>query len=294
MYVVRSSRLDQFYTKSEIALQCVENLKQIISFQDYSLILEPSAGEGVFLDLLPENKRIGIDLAPARGDIIQQDFFDYFPLSEEKILVVGNPPFGAQSSLATRFFNHAGSFADTIAFIIPIIWKKWSLQRRLDDRYRLIHTQDLPKDAFIFKGESYSVPCAFQIWTRNPDTLPNINLRIVTAPITKHKDFEFLPKSKLQAADFLFVVCGARKQLIHDIDSPIAIQTTERIKCHSPKVRRAFEQIDWTKYFQGGNTGSMWINRETIVKEYQAWADLQAKPASESQSASYVLYTTDD
>ena len=63
-----------------------------------------------FYKLLPKSTRYGIDLAPAHPDVIEQNFFDYKPDSVGNILTIGNPPFGKNSSLAVKFFNHAAQF----------------------------------------------------------------------------------------------------------------------------------------------------------------------------------------
>lgn len=54
--------------------------------------LSPSSGDGCFFDLLPKNKRIGIDLEPRRSDLIKSDFLK-FELPKNKFIVIGNPPF---------------------------------------------------------------------------------------------------------------------------------------------------------------------------------------------------------
>ena len=94
------------------------------------------------------------------------------------------------------------------------------------------------------------------------------DLRVREKPITHHSDFEFLPKTKTQQADFLFVVCGARKQLIQEVTANLSPFTVERIRAKTPEVREVFESIDWSKYLTKNNSGTMWINRETIVREY--------------------------
>lgn len=268
-----SRKLDQFYTKPEIAKLCLAHLVATLQedFQTYSIVLEPSAGTGSFYSLL-DSRRIGLDVDPKISGIHIQDFFTWVPPSaDKKILVVGNPPFGVQSALALKFFVNAAAFATTIAFIVPISWTKWSHQRRIPETFRLLSSLSLPKNSFLFEGKDYDVPCVFQIWTQGADILPTTDLRLREKPVTSHTDFVFLPRSQTTNADFLFVVCGARKQLIHEVTSSLSPFTVERIKCNSPKVRRAFEEINWAKYSNRTNTGTMWINRETIVREYEAW-----------------------
>jgi hypothetical protein len=267
----RKDTLDRFYTKPEISAQCVNITKGIVNFDDYDQILEPSVGMGAFFDLLPLSKRKGIDIDPdlERCDILKINFLDYYPeILAQKVLTIGNPPFGMQSKIAVNFFNHTALFSDTIAFIVPITWEKWSVHRRLDQRFKLIHTHRLESNSFIFLNNNYNIRCVFQVWTRRSD-IEKENLRILQQPQTTHPDFIFLPKSQKEKADFLLVVCGNRNKLIHDPDSQIAVQTTERIKTNNSIVRKIFEAINWQKYSLD-NTGTMWINRETIIKEYIA------------------------
>ena len=128
--------LDQFYTKPEVAELCCN----LMDFSKYNKILEPSAGTGVFLELLPEDKRIGIDLEPKHPEITKQDFFLYKGTED---LVIGNPPFGRVSSLAIKFFNHAATFADTIAFIIPRTFRRVSVQNKLNLHFHLVEDIEL-------------------------------------------------------------------------------------------------------------------------------------------------------
>ena len=127
----QKNKLDKFYTKSSIAKLCLSQL----DLSQYDFILEPSAGNGSFSHLIPNC--YAIDIEPESEDIIKQDFFLYEPENKNKILVIGNPPFGQQSNLALRFFNHAAEFADTIAFILPKSFKKISLQNQLDNYIHL-------------------------------------------------------------------------------------------------------------------------------------------------------------
>jgi len=83
---------------------------------------------GNFSDKIPQSYKY--DLAPEKEDIQQADWltldktiFQNF----SKILVYGNPPFGEQSNLAIKFFNESAKIADTIAFVLPLSFKKDSI-----------------------------------------------------------------------------------------------------------------------------------------------------------------------
>ena len=76
MNKLKAETLDKYYTKSEIAEQCFKHLKTYLSTRtDLKSIVfvEPSAGNGRFYDVITGNK-IGLDIAPERGDIFKSDF----------------------------------------------------------------------------------------------------------------------------------------------------------------------------------------------------------------------------
>jgi len=89
---------------------------------DYRFV-EPSAGDGRFYELLPQDKRIGIDLSPqvpGVAGIEQPDFLTWQPTSPGQYAVIGHPPFGVRGDLARAFITRACMFADLCAFILPI------------------------------------------------------------------------------------------------------------------------------------------------------------------------------
>jgi hypothetical protein len=203
--------MDQFYTRPEVASTCVEELLQHVSFDDYDIILEPSAGQGSFYNLLPITKRRGVDLDPKCDGVDKMNFFDFVPEPNAKYCVVGNPPFGRISSIAIKFFNHAATFADVIAFIIPKTFKRVSVQNRLNMNFHLIHNRDLPLKPCCFTPQM-SAKCCFQIWKRRETARQKIEL-----PLT-HDDFQFLSLGPLDenkqptvpvGADFVVKAAGA-------------------------------------------------------------------------------------
>lgn len=152
--------LDKFYTRPEIAKKCLRKLK----LNKYDTIIEPSAGNGSFSNQI--DNVIAFDSAPESATIKMQDWFAYIQErnTDNKTLVVGNPPFGQQNSLAIAFINHAAMFADTIAFILPYSFMKESIQNKINKNFHLTHSSTLPKNSFMLNGEILDVPCVFQIW----------------------------------------------------------------------------------------------------------------------------------
>lgn len=206
-------KLDQFYTKDEIAKNLYEKLKENnINIDNYEYIMEPSAGKGAFYKLLPNDKRIGIDLEPKYDGILKMDFFEYEPIDEKKYIIIGNPPFGRVSSIAIKFFNKAANFASVIAFIVPRTFKRVSVQNKLSLNFKLIYNEDLSIKPCCFEPKM-TAKCCFQIWVKDE----NNKREIVKLPL-KHTDFEFLklgPKDKRDQptppknADFVMKAYGS-------------------------------------------------------------------------------------
>lgn len=178
----RCEGLDKFYTKPEIAKTCISRIND---WNAWDLVVEPSAGNGNFFKHIPTTKKIGIDIKPGCDDVIEKDFFKYVP-KPGKILVIGNPPFGKNSSLAIKFFNHAARWANTIAFIIPRTFRRTSVQNRLDLRFYLSRDEDIPIKPCAFEPPM-SVKCCFQIWVKR-----EIRRNVIHLPAA-HNDWEFLP-----------------------------------------------------------------------------------------------------
>jgi predicted RNA methylase len=163
---LNSKKLDQFYTDSKVSKYCFDEADSIIGLSNYFL-LEPSAGTGSFSKLFHENS-LALDLDPKIINIVRMDFleFDYDILKGERVVSIGNPPFGKNSSLAIKFFNKASEFSDYVCFIIPRTFKKDSLVNKLNDDMHLIKEVSIDDDSFIFNGNRYKVPCIFQIWKK--------------------------------------------------------------------------------------------------------------------------------
>lgn len=202
--------LDQFYTNESIARQCIEELEhEVGSLNGWTSIIEPSAGSGSFLKLLPAGA-IGVDLDPRDPGIIRADYLTWNPpASPGRCLVIGNPPFGKNSSIAIEFFNRSATYADTIAFILPRTFRKASVIDRLNASFHLTYERVLPIDSFHTPdGEDRSVTTCFQIWQRREA----IRGPIARGP-TKHADWDWL-KTSTGATHAIRRVGGSAGKLI--------------------------------------------------------------------------------
>jgi hypothetical protein len=164
--------IDKFYTKSDVASSCITLIKQHVTMNETDLIVEPSAGNGAFIDgiKLLSKHHLFYDLKPENADIIKQDYltYDHREIKKRfvKIHVVGNPPFGRQSSLAIKFIRKSCEFCNSISFILPKSFKKESLKNKFPLQFHLVYECDLPDNSFLVDGSEHNVPCVFQIWEK--------------------------------------------------------------------------------------------------------------------------------
>lgn len=180
--------LDKFYTQSKASKLCVDFLQQQLDIDANALYLEPSAGAGSFLDYL--TNYIALDIAPEDDRITKQDYLTY-QTDKTDLITIGNPPFGSRSKLAIDFFNKAAAMSDVIAFIVPVSFMKWSVQKNLSSNFSLHSYMYLEPESFSSEGEPYSIRTVFQIWVKKGSKYDNgINLRLTKQPPTSHVDFE--------------------------------------------------------------------------------------------------------
>ena len=164
---------DQFFTHKSTAKYCYNKFIEIIkhyenSIEDYTFI-EPSAGNGVFLKILPENKRVGFDIEPKCEEIVKQDFLEWKPTLNKKYIVFGNPPFGLRGQLALKFINHSSEFADYVCFILPQLFESdgKGVPRKRVKGLNLIHSEKLDTSFESPEGKNINVECIFQIWSKH-------------------------------------------------------------------------------------------------------------------------------
>ena len=207
-----NEQLDKYYTKECVANECYEHLKVVlknIGVEPSSrLFIEPSAGSGAFLKNIKE-ERLGFDIAPAapgviRNDFLQQSIFDHLSASQKnkKLVFIGNPPFGKKSNLAIEFINRALEFSDLVAFIVPIQFRKWSAQSKINSNAKLLFDMTLAENSFELVGKDYDLRCCFQVWALGFDG--EADKRIAHKPSTSHPDFEIYQYNRTELAEKYF------------------------------------------------------------------------------------------
>ena len=179
--------LDKFYTKKEQAKKCYEFLLTVLPEVEYKDFLEPSAGCGNFLDYL--NNYLALDILPEDDRIQQQDFLT-FDTNKVDYVSIGNPPFGKRSKLAIDFFNKAANFCEVIAWIVPVSFMKWGVQKELASNWKLLDYIFLDPNSFTDEGVDFSVRTVFQIWVKANSIYDNgKNCRLLASLPIEHTDF---------------------------------------------------------------------------------------------------------
>jgi len=200
---LRRNTIDKYYTSSDAVNLCIENIKKYVIIDDFDLIIEPSAGNGAFIEGIKSltYNYLFYDIEPENEEIIKQDFltFDIYSTGlngfQYKIHIVGNPPFGRQSSLAIRFIKKSCEFANSVSFILPKSFKKDSLIKKVPLNFHCVFEIDLPDNSFVVNGDAHNVPCIFQIWIKrayNRNTIEDIEpLNFHFVKKTENPDISF-------------------------------------------------------------------------------------------------------
>ena len=204
-------KLDRFFTKPEIARRCYEDLLQHIAsngdnIDDYVLV-EPSAGNGAFADLLPDNS-IALDICPEKDSFQRQDYLTWTPDSSKKYVVVGNPPFGYRAWLALQFMQHSASFADYIGFILPMSFQsegKGTPKNRVKNAHMVKQTI-LPSNSFVLPdNRDKKLNAPWQIWekgTKPPEQTKTCDSYIELFTIDTHW-YRLCGINRLDEADWI-------------------------------------------------------------------------------------------
>ena len=278
--------LDQIYTKPAVAERCfgflLETLGSLPDLRhDRLFFVEPSAGEGSFLDLMPPDRRVGIDIDPQRAGIIRHDFltwdFETAINDPRQTVAVGNPPFGHRSRLAIRFFNRAAEMASTIAFVVPVQFRKYSVHKNLRSGFQWIATMDLPSPAFYTRFEpDYRLNAEFQIWTREANHGFE-DMRLLSPPAIRHADFEMWQYNNTPAAlkvfdlDFDFAVPrqGYQDYSRRETSADRCERTKQWIlfKARNPAVLDRLLGMDFAALSQN-NTITPGFGKADVVREY--------------------------
>jgi predicted RNA methylase len=266
--------IDKYYTKSSVVDKCIQCVKKSGLINKHDIIIEPSAGNGAFmqsLKLLSDHCRF-FDIAPEAPGISTKDYLTFtidevktqqsptqtqqLPIHPPKIHVIGNPPFGRQSSMAIKFIKHSCKFADSISFILPCSFKKQSMRNRFAPFYHLINEIMLPKNSFLVNQTEFDVPCVFQVWVRKTVKRPKV---VKLTPL----NFEFVKRGDRPTISFRRV--GVNAGVIRSTDIATAsIQSHYFIRVDREKIGLLTD----LQFDKNNTVGPRSISKQELIREF--------------------------
>ena len=260
---LKRNTIDKYYTKDNIVNLCLNYIKEYIKINQNDLIIEPSAGNGAFISgikLITNNFEF-YDLEPNNDEIIKQDYLLYnYEGNYNKIHIIGNPPFGRQSSLAIKFIKKSCKFCDSISFILPKSFKKESLKKIFPLNFHLIFEIDLPEKSFLVDGIEYNVPCIFQIWEKNK------NNRIVNE---KLEPLNFIFVKKTDNPDISFRRVGVNAGLIDKEIEKKNIQSHYFLKFINEKtIDENLKDLSIIHYDFNNTVGPKSISKQELIFKF--------------------------
>jgi len=260
---LKRNTIDKYYTKNIVVKLCLNFVKKYIHISNNDLIIEPSAGNGSFIEgiKLLSNNFIFYDLEPENKEIIKQDYllYNYNNLKNnfDNIHIIGNPPFGRQSSLAIKFIKKSCEFCNSISFILPKSFKKNSLKKIFPLNFHLIFEIDLPHKSFLVDSNEYNVETIFQIWEKK-----NIN----RLSIEKLKPYNFIFVEKTHNPDISFRRVGANAGTIDINITEKSIQSHYFIKFTNNKsINDNIKQLSNITYEFDNTVGPKSISKQELI-----------------------------
>ena len=262
--------IDKYYTSESVVKTCMGLIKKYITISPDDLVIEPSAGNGSFINHIKLIVRhyIFYDLEPDHSEIIKQDYLelnydiDLEPLcqKDKQIHIIGNPPFGRQSSFAIKFIKKSCEFCDSLSFILPKSFKKDSMKKHFPLKYHLRYEYDLPDNSFIVDGKIHNVPCVFQIWEKQKIT------RTIPKKIIPNN---YIFVKNTQNPDISFRRVGVNAGKIDRVSENKSVQSHYFIKFENILTDALYQQLSDTKYDCKNDTvGPRSISKPELIKEF--------------------------
>ena len=268
---LKRDTIDKFYTKQNVAQNCSNIAQQLLNIDnEIDVVIEPSAGNGAFIDTLTKicSNCLFYDIQPEHESIITQDYLslDYLniliPDLNTRYHIIGNPPFGRQSTLAIKFIKYSSQYCDSISFILPKSFKKDSMLRHFPLQFHLIYQCDLEPNSFLINSsEEKDVPCVFQVWKKekyNRKTVDKIEAN----------GFKFVKKDEDPDISFRRVGVNAGKIDENNLNDK-NIQSHYFIKFTNNKpLKDNLKKLEDIKFETNNTVGPKSISKPELIKEF--------------------------
>ena len=268
---LKRDTIDKFYTQPSVAFECIKSLATHINIdKDNDLVIEPSAGNGSFITEIRTLSKncLFYDIEPEHDDIRKQDYLlldldsIQMPHLDTKIHIIGNPPFGRQSTLAIQFIKKSAQVADSISFILPKSFKKESMMRHFPMNFHLVYQADIANNSFMIDNVVTNVPCVFQIWQKRQENRGAVIKETVYPEI-----YQFVKRD--EQPDISFRRVGVNAGVIDDKN--LNEKSTEshyfiKFGQHVDKIE-LINKIKQIKYETNNTVGPRSICKQEIIRE---------------------------
>jgi len=272
--------LDKFYTNKDIVGVCYDAIKKHLDIDKNELIIEPSAGNGAFINIIKKlsNNHRFYDIKPENEEIIKKDFLElrFEDCNEAHGIgsgsgchIIGNPPFGNKSSKAISFIKHATNtlMAKSVSFILPISFKKASLQKSFPPNYHLVYQTVLAPNSFTHFGIPKNIKTVFQIWIKKNRP------RKVAVKITPASWYFF---DKKENSDISIRRVGSKIGFVKLCEESDNINTHWFIKINSHLGNNQellcglLGKLNSVRFNKYNNVGPLSISKQDIIKKYNS------------------------
>lgn len=194
---------DQFFTKEEVAKECIEITEHYVdlikSSLDHLFYVEPSAGNGDFYKNLSTKNKVAFDIEKPKhisnlySSYVEANFLEVDYMWRNGIYV-GNPPFGKRGKKAFEFILRCIYLdASIIAFILPPnINTKARINQIQEEGYEIVFHKKLPERSFYFDNVDTTSDMAaesiFQIYMKK-EYIAKYNIDVIKGINLKNNDF---------------------------------------------------------------------------------------------------------
>ncbi len=187
---------------------------------------------------------------------------EFFGLTGMKFdVVIGNPPYGKNSSLAVKFLNKASELSDNVHMVLPRTFRKPSIINRLNPKLHLVSDVDVDDSAF-----RDSIVACVQKWEVREEEREKIQT------YTTHKDFTFCKKKEADIC--LGRVGGGTSGKIFDEWQNRSENSHYFLKVSSPQVIENLRSL--SKEFRSAalqTVGCPSLSKDDCVKVYSKHFD---------------------
>ena len=245
---------------------------QVADIDPASTVCVPGAGLGTYIVALlehgvsPQNiyavengvrfGEIGAAMFVRLGvNYVQGDFLQWQPEMKFDV-IVGNPPYGKNASLAVKFLNKAAEYSDHISFVLPRTFRKPSVLNRIDEHLHLVEDVDTPNETF-----GGTIITCRQKWEKRGEKRERIRT------YTQHPDLNFVSKAESNVFVGRVGAGPAGKVLTADYDhlteQHYFLQVTDTVKERLIEIQDTLRQLA-----RAATVGTPSLSKHELISTY--------------------------